>query len=65
MSWTRPLSNRLFAGWFGPIGAAALFYACEAQDRLWIFSIWPVVSLAVAASVVAHGITATHFSLFL
>lgn len=65
MSWTRPLSYRLFAGWFGPIGAAALFYACDAQDRLGIASIWPVVSLAVAASVVAHGITATHFSLFL
>ena len=65
MSWTRPLSHRLFAGSFGPIGAAALFYACDAQDRLGIASLWPVVSLAVAASVVAHGITATHFSLFL
>ena len=65
MTWTQPLSHRLFAGWFGPIGAAALFYACDAQDRLGIASIWPVVTLAVAASVVAHGITATHFSLFL
>ncbi len=65
MSWTRPVSYRLFAGWFGPIGAAALFYACDAQDRTGIRSLWPVVSLAVAASVLAHGITATHFSLLL
>ena len=65
MSWTRSLSYRLFAGWFGPIGAAALFYACDAQDRTGISALWPVVSLAVAASVLAHGITATHFSLLL
>ncbi|WP_419729646.1 cation:proton antiporter [Lichenicola sp.] len=65
MAWTRPLSHRLFAGWFGPVGAAALFYACDAQDRTGIGSLWPVVSLAAAASVVAHGITATHLSVFL
>ena len=65
MSWTRPLAHRLFAGWFGPVGAAALFYACDAQDRTGIGSLWPVVSLAAAASVVAHGITATHLSVFL
>ena len=65
MSWTRPLSHRLFAGWFGPIGAAALFYACDAQEVTGIGALWPVVSLAAAASVVAHGITGTHLSAFL
>ena len=65
MSWTRPFSQRLFAGWFGPVGAAALFYACDAQDMTGIGTLWPVVSLAAAASVVAHGVTGTHLSLFL
>ncbi len=65
MPWTRPLSHRLFAGWFGPVGAAALFYACDAQDMTGIGMLWPVVSLAAAASVVAHGITGTHLSVFL
>ncbi len=65
MSWTRPLWHRLFAGWFGPVGAAALFYACDAQDMTGIDTLWPVVSLAAGASVVAHGTTATHLSLFL
>ncbi len=65
MSWTRPLSHRLFAGWFGPIGAAALFYACGAQDMTGIGGLWPVVSLAAAASVVAHGVTGTYLSVFL
>jgi NhaP-type Na+/H+ or K+/H+ antiporter len=65
MSWTRPRSHRLFAGWFGPVGAAALFYACDAQDVTGIAALWPVVSLAAAASVVAHGITATQLSVFL
>ncbi len=30
--WTRTLPSTLFAGWFGPIGAAALFYAMLVQD---------------------------------
>ena len=65
MPWTRPTPHRLFAGWFGPMGAAALFYACDAQDVTGIDTLWPVVSLAAAASVVAHGTTATYLSLFL
>ena len=65
MPWTRLLSHRLFAGWFGPIGTAALFYDGDAQDVAGIGVLWPVVSLAAAASVVAHGITGTHLSVFL
>ena len=65
MPWTQPLPQALFAGWFGPVGAAALYYACEAQDMTGICILWPVVSLAAAASVVAHGVTGTHLSLWL
>ena len=48
--------DRLFAGWFGPIGVAALYYAAEYADVL--PELWPAVTLAVAASVIAHGATA-------
>ena len=60
MPWARPMPQALFAGWFGPIGAAAMFYACEAQDMTGLDMLWPVVSLAAAGSVVAHGISGTH-----
>lgn len=60
--WSRPLPHAIFAGWFGPIGAAALFYVCEAQDMTGDATLWPVVSLAAAASVVVHGITGTPVS---
>ena len=33
MPWTRPVRSAVFAGWFGPIGAAALFYAMLIQDE--------------------------------
>jgi NhaP-type Na+/H+ or K+/H+ antiporter len=65
MPWTRPLSHALFTGWFGPVGAAALFYATAAQQQTGIAALWPAVSLAAAASVVAHGITGTHLSALL
>jgi len=59
MPWTRSLPRMLFAGWFGPVGAAALFYALEIQDRTGLAAVWPAVSLAVGASVLAHGVTGT------
>ncbi|MXP62481.1 sodium:proton antiporter [Roseomonas sp. M0104] len=62
MPWTRARPEALFGGWFGPIGAAALFYAMEIQDRTGLQTIWPVVSLAVGASILAHGITGTVFT---
>lgn len=65
MPWTQPLPQALFAGWFGPVGAAALFYACDAQARTGVAAIWPAVSLAAAASVLAHGVTGTHLSALL
>ncbi len=66
MPWTRgDLWASLFSGWFGPVGTAALFYATEMQDQTGLPMIWPIVSLAAAASVVAHGVTGTHLSIFL
>ena len=65
MPWARSLPENLFAGWFGPVGAAALFYALEAQDLTGRDDLWPIVSLAAMASVVAHGLTGTHLSALL
>jgi NhaP-type Na+/H+ or K+/H+ antiporter len=65
MPWARRLPYNLFAGWFGPIGAAAMFYALTAQDSTGLQTLWPIVSLAAAASVVAHGITGTPVTAFL
>jgi NhaP-type Na+/H+ or K+/H+ antiporter len=65
MPWARSVPENLFAGWFGPIGAAAMFYALEAQDQTGLNMLWPIVSLVAAASVVTHGLTGTHFSAML
>jgi NhaP-type Na+/H+ or K+/H+ antiporter len=65
MPWTRTVRENLFVGWFGPVGAAALFYALQAQTETGLKMLWPVVSLAAAASVVAHGVTATQLSTLL
>lgn len=62
MPWTGSRRRAAFAGWFGPIGAGALFYALEIQDRTGNEEIWPVVSVAIAASVLLHGITGTPFT---
>ncbi len=48
-----------FAGWFGPVGVAAVFYAAIADGQLGGQSVWNAVSLAVVGSVIAHGVTAT------
>ena len=52
--------DRLFAGWFGPIGVAALYYAAEFAADL--PALWPAVSLTVAASTLVHGATAAPFT---
>lgn len=49
----------LFAGWFGPMGIAAVFYALDWRRRMGLEQLWPVVSLVVAASIVLHGLTGT------
>ena len=59
MPWLRRPSHAVFAGWFGPVGVAALFYACEAQARTGLPGVWPAVSLVIASSILAHGVTGT------
>ena len=49
----------LFLGWFGPIGAAALYYAAFSFRETGIEAAWTVGSLIICASVVVHGIPAT------
>jgi len=53
----------LFYGWFGPIGVSAIFYAALAVRETGLQEVWTVVSLIVASSVVAHGISGSPFSL--
>lgn len=65
MPWTRGQPEALFAGWFGPIGAAALFYACDSEVTSASNMIWPATSLVIFISIVAHGITGTPFTQFL
>jgi NhaP-type Na+/H+ or K+/H+ antiporter len=62
MPWARRLPENLFVGWFGPVGAAAMFYALKAHDLTGLDMLWPIVSLAAFASVVAHGVTGTYFT---
>lgn len=48
-----------FAGWFGPVGVAALFYAAFAARHGAVDILWPLISLVVVLSVIVHGISAT------
>ncbi|WP_017720513.1 cation:proton antiporter domain-containing protein [Kamptonema formosum] len=52
------LQDALFVGWFGPIGAAALFYAMLSQRATGVEEAWAVGSLIICASILAHGLTA-------
>ena len=51
--------DAVFVGWFGPIGAAVLYYAALAHRETGNEEIWLVGSLIICASVLAHGLTAT------
>ena len=53
----------LFLGWFGPIGAAALYYAAFSLRETGIEEVWVVGSLVICASVVVHGVTVAHQTL--
>ena len=53
------LPAAVFYGWFGPIGASALFYLMHAHDHGVVDSrVFGAGSAVVAVSVVAHGVTA-------
>lgn len=54
----RDLPVALMAGWFGPIGVAAVFYAMLVYRETGNETVWAAASLLMAASLVVHGITA-------
>jgi NhaP-type Na+/H+ or K+/H+ antiporter len=49
----------LFAGWFGSVGVAAIFYAGYCLRRTGIQEVWLVCSLIICASILAHGLSAS------
>lgn len=55
----RTLPQILFVGWFGPMGVASIYYTFMATRRLGLQGLWPLTSLVIAASVAAHGVTAS------
>ncbi len=57
----------LFLGSFGPIGAAALYYATFSVEGVRIEEVWVVgtiiiIIIIICASLLAHGVTATPFT---
>lgn len=63
LALARPLrlqvAEAVFLGWFGPVGAAALFYLAEQRILGDVGdTVWAAGTLLVAASTVAHGVTA-------
>jgi NhaP-type Na+/H+ or K+/H+ antiporter len=63
LALSRPLRLRVrdavFLGWFGPVGVSALFYLTFSEDEgVSDPRLWAAGSLVVAASAVAHGMTA-------
>ena len=62
----RPLDRpaaTLFLGWFGPIGIAAVLYATIALRETGLNTVWPVVTLVVAGSILVHGMSGTLLTL--
>ena len=52
----------LFLSWFGPLGAAALYYATLSFQEVRAEEVWVVGSLFICASLIAHGLTAAPFA---
>ncbi len=62
----RPLTSfrdRLFIGWFGPIGISSLYYISFAYRKTNMEMIWSIGTLVICASILAHGVTATPMTL--
>ncbi|HEY9737250.1 MAG TPA: cation:proton antiporter, partial [Trichocoleus sp.] len=55
----KPLKDALFIGWFGPLGAAAIFYAFLALKQTGLEQPWIIGSLVICISILLHGTTAT------
>jgi NhaP-type Na+/H+ or K+/H+ antiporter len=55
----RALPERLFAGWFGPVGISSFFYAALALRMTHAQAIWSWATLVIAGSVLVNGLTST------
>jgi NhaP-type Na+/H+ or K+/H+ antiporter len=54
-------SQVLVMGWFGPIGVAALYYACLSLEKTDFQQAWILPSLLVFSSTLVHGMTSVPF----
>lgn len=54
--------DALFAGWFGPIGIAALYWAALVTRQTGDERVWPVATMVIAASIIAHGVSASFLT---
>ncbi|NKX51098.1 sodium:proton exchanger, partial [Arthrobacter deserti] len=64
----RTLHNRAetaFLSWFGPIGISALFYATLAERHTGDHQVFVYTTMAITASVLVHGLTASSLSSWL
>jgi NhaP-type Na+/H+ or K+/H+ antiporter len=57
------IPDTLFAGWFGPIGVAAIYYATFSARKTGHDEVWIVASLVIFSSLVIFGITDMPFTL--
>lgn len=55
-------ADRALAGWFGPIGVAAIFYATLSTHHVGTDMGWIVGSLIITGSIVAYAITTTSLT---
>jgi sodium/hydrogen antiporter len=52
------LRDRLYVGWFGPIGLSSVLLALIAWERSGLEAVWVYGSLMVAVSAAVHGVSA-------
>ncbi|HET6404336.1 MAG TPA: cation:proton antiporter [Candidatus Thermoplasmatota archaeon] len=62
LSPLRATRDALWYGWFGPLGVSAMLYAALAHERTHLAEAWSAGTLAIAASVVVHGMTSGPFT---
>jgi NhaP-type Na+/H+ or K+/H+ antiporter len=58
-------SETFFLSWFGPVGISALFYATLAERHTGNHEVFVYATLAIALSVLVHGLTSAPFSAWL
>lgn len=55
-------AEKVFYGWFGPMGISALYYVTLIARRTTLYEVWPIVSLVIASSVAALGVSVAPLS---